>query len=307
MSPEESPDRAANAAPADFAALVDLLRTSLRTGEESDSGHEKPSANDPRTGSDSRPSIEGARSGDLATRDAAALHEVARALAGAERCVTLLSRSTGDLMNLALSHVLKAEMARAAGLLQLLRLLKGDFAPRTGLVFSGAVVQGVLQSADSEGRLRGITLAASRVDDVGFVADEELLANFLLGVLLMTCALLEGVQNPRVDLMATVSEAGEVALSVTQAQAVPPSGWATRPFGAAMTDVPGGVLGALAMDTGQRLAGAWGGRFAATAGARSTNVTIYLPVIPQGARSAVFAPATSSRSDPGRSGNAGRS
>jgi hypothetical protein len=276
-----SDNMAASASSSESSTIADILQSAMGAEPLPAPIHERllPSHRT-RADPDSMEPVDRPPSGDISTRDAAALNEVARSLATAEGCMTLLAQSTGGLMPLAVRHVLQAEMARAAGLLQLLRFLKGDLSPVNGAVFSSAVVQRVVRSAESERRLRGIALATrSSGSDVSFVADEALLANALLGLLLATFTLLDGVQNPQVELVVTVSENGEVALSVTQKQATAPPAWATHPVGTAWADAAGDVLSAVAMSASQRIAQAWGGRFAVSALERSTSLSIHLPAI----------------------------
>ena len=95
------------------------------------------------------------RAGEASQREAAAFDEVARSLAAAEACVPLLAQSTG-LLRLAALDVVRAETARAGGLLQLLRFLRGDISLAVTAVSTSAVVQRVVQTLESERRLRSI-------------------------------------------------------------------------------------------------------------------------------------------------------
>jgi hypothetical protein len=75
--------------------------------------------------------------------------------------VPLLAQSTG-LLRLAALDVVRAETARAGGLLQLLRFLRGDISPPMTAVSTTAVVQRVVQALESERRLRSIALTTRR-------------------------------------------------------------------------------------------------------------------------------------------------
>src|SRR5262245_51683890 len=135
---------------------------------------------------------------DASEREAAAFDVVARSLAAAEACVPLLAQSTG-LLRIAALDVVRAETARAGGLLQLLRFLRGDVSPPITAVSTNAVAQRVAQALESERRLRSIALTTrSSVTDATCAGDETLLANTLLVLLLITFAAVEGVQNARV-------------------------------------------------------------------------------------------------------------
>ena len=76
------------------------------------------------------------RPAETSEREAVAFDEVARSLAAAEACVPLLAQATG-LMRIAALDVVKAETARAGGLLQLLRFLRGDVTPPITAVSTG--------------------------------------------------------------------------------------------------------------------------------------------------------------------------
>ena len=92
-------------------------------------------------------------------------------------------------MRLAALDVVKAETARAGGLLQLLRFLRGDVSPPMTAVSTAVVTQRVVQAAEAERRLRGIALATrSNVADATCAGDETLLTNMVLALLLITFA-----------------------------------------------------------------------------------------------------------------------
>ena len=107
----------------------------------------------------------------------------------------LLAQSTG-LLRLAALDVVRAETARAGGLLQLLRFLRGDISPPMTAVSTTALVQRVVQTLESERRLRSIALTTrSGVADATCAGDETLLANTLITLLLLTFAALDGVRS----------------------------------------------------------------------------------------------------------------
>jgi len=214
---------------------------------------------------------------DASQREAAAFDAVARSLAAAEACVPLLAQSTG-LLRIAALDVVRAETARAGGLLQLLRFLRGDVSPPITAVSTSAVVQRVVHALESERRLRSIALTTrSSVSDATCAGDETLLANTLLVLLLITFAALEGVQNARVTLSVTVSDEQEIGLAVSQDHVAAPAGWTAR---AGSEDFNGDGVQAItvvALAAAQRLVREWRGRFAIATGEHSTILTIWLP------------------------------
>jgi len=191
--------------------------------------------------------------------------------------VPLLAQSTG-LLRIAALDVVRAETARAGGLLQLLRFLRGDVSPPITAVSTSAVVQRVVHALESERRLRSIALTTrSSVADATCAGDETLLANTLLVLLLITFAALEGVQNARVTLSVTVSEEQEIGLAVSQDHVAAPAGWTAR---AGSEDFNGDGVQAItvvALAAAHRLVREWRGRFAIATGEHSTILTIWLP------------------------------
>lgn len=217
--------------------------------------------------------------GNPSEPEAAAFDEVARSLAAAEACVPLLAQSTG-LMRLAALDVVKAETARAGGLLHLLRFLRGDVSPPMTAVSTAVVTQRVAQAAEAERRLRGIALTSrSSVADATCTGDEALLTNVVLALLLITFAVLENVQNARVTLSVTVNDKGDIGLAVSQDHVPAPAEWTTR---TGLEDLPGAgsqVVPAIAINAAQRLAGDWNGRFAMASGEHSSILTLWLPLL----------------------------
>jgi hypothetical protein len=219
------------------------------------------------------------RAGEASEREAAAFDEVARSLAAAEACVPLLAQSTG-LLRLAALDVVRAETARAGGLLQLLRFLRGDVSLAVTAVSTSAVVQRVVQTLESERRLRSILLTSrSSVADATIAGDETLLVNTLLTLLLITFAAVDSVQSARVMLSVTVSEAGEIGLAVSQDHVSAPAAWTTRAGSHESNADASQAVAAIALNATHRLAREWHGRFAVASGEHSTILTIWLPTL----------------------------
>jgi hypothetical protein len=217
-------------------------------------------------------------SNETTQHEAAAFDEVARSLGAAEACVPLLAQSTG-LLRIAALDVVKAETARAGGLLQLLRFLRGDLMPATTAVSTSAILQRIGQAVESERRLRAIALTTrSSVGDTTCAGDETLLVNTLLALLLTTFAAVEGVQNARVLLSVTVSDSGEIGLAVSQDHVPAPPAWLARAGSDELTDT-GPALPAIALSAAHRLVSHWGGRFAIATGEHSSILTLWLPTL----------------------------
>jgi hypothetical protein len=173
--------------------------------------------------------------------------------------------------------VVKAETARAGGLLQLLRFLRGDISLPITAVSTAVVIQRIAQAAEAERRLRGVALITrSSVADATCAGDETLLTNTVLALLLITFSLIEGVQNGRVTLAVTINENNEVGLAVSQDHVPAPASWTTRTGSEELADAAQ-VVPAIALNAGQRLAREWRGRFAMAVGEHSTILTLWLP------------------------------
>lgn len=216
---------------------------------------------------------------DAAQQEAAAFDVVARSLAAAEACVPLLAQSTG-LLRIAALDVVRAETARAGGLLQLLRFLRGDISPSITAVSTSAVVQRVAQALESERRLRSIALTTrSSVTDATCAGDETLLSNTLLVLLLITFAAVEAVQNARVTLSVTVSDNNAIGLAVSQDHVAVPVNWTARADSEELTADAGQAIAGVALAAAHRLAREWHGRFAIASGEHSSILTLWLPAL----------------------------
>ena len=217
--------------------------------------------------------------GDASPPEAAAFDAVARSLAAAEACVPLLAQSTG-LLRIAALDVVRAETARAGALLQLLRFIRGDVVPPITAVSTNAVVQRVVHALESERRLRSIALTTrSSVADATCAGDETLLANTVLVLLLVTFAAVEGVQNARVTLSVTVSDAEEIGLTISQDHVAAPVSWTARTGSEDLSADGDQAISVVALAAAHRLAREWHGRFAIATGEHSSILTIWLPTL----------------------------
>jgi hypothetical protein len=216
---------------------------------------------------------------DDAQRETAAFDAVARSLAAAEACVPLLAQSTG-LLRIAALDVVRAETARAGGLLQLLRFLRGDVSPPITALSTSAAIQRVTQALESERRLRSIALTTrSTVADATCAGDETLLFNTLLALLLITFAAVEGVHNARVTLSVTVSDDNDIGLAVSQDHVAAPVSWTARANSEESSTDAGQVIAGVAIAAAHRLAHEWHGRFAIASGEHSSILTLWLPAL----------------------------
>lgn len=269
--------------PSDLTALANILGAAMATDAPPDRDartHPKPQVPQPKSQEQPLTSrIQAFAPSEPTEGEATAFDEVARSLAAAEACVPLLAESTG-LLRIAALDVVKAETARAGGLLQLLRFLRGDVVPPITVVSTSAVVQRVAQALESERRLRSVALTTrSSVTDAACAGDESLLSNALLALLLITFAAIERVQNARVLLSVTVNDAGEIGLAVSQDHVAAPAAWMARSGSDQLVAEQGQAMVAVAISAAHRIVSQWGGRFALASGDHSSILTIWLPVL----------------------------
>ena len=289
--PPVEPSRRADAPeyqelPTDISSLAHILEAAMTSGVSEPNPKAqipKPKSQQDFESTDSQtPDVEMStlvRPEEPSRREAVAFDEVARSLGAAEACVPLLAQSTG-LLRIAALDVVKAETARAGGLLQLLRFLRGDLTPAMTAVSTSAVLQRVMQTAEAERRLRGIALTSrSSVADATCAGDETLLVNTLLALLLTTFSAIEGVQNARATLSLTVSENGEMGFGVSQDHVAAPPAWLNQSGADELTAETGQALPAIALSGAHRLGRHWGGRFAMAGGEHSTILTLWLPTV----------------------------
>ena len=247
----------------DFVALVNILRSVERSESFPDRTREEEL-------------VELRLPEDVSILESAGLREVARSLAAAESCVTVVPEPTAPPVR----DVITAKMFRAAAILELLRFLKGDYGPVRTVASIRAVIQRVVQSADSERRIRGVTLSTtSTLNDLWIAGDEVLLSQVLLSLLLTTFALLKNVENPRVALGIEDSGGGSCALSIVQVQAPAPPAWTAHSKGETGPNDADDVFRMVALSACHRLAQTCGGRFIAVSGKGSTKLSIDLPII----------------------------
>jgi hypothetical protein len=211
---------------------------------------------------------------DLSAVESAGLDDVARSLAAAESCTTVLMQSPWAGAQ-SVRDVMTAATTRAAAVLQLLRFLKGDYTPVTSTLPAAAIIQRVTQSAEPEWRLRGISLSSTLADDdLTIAADDSLLSHVLLGLLLTTFTLLEDVENPKVSIAVERRGAGRPAFSITQAHVPAPLTWTGDPVTTSRALHGDDALRLISLSAGHRFARSSGGRFTASAEESGTRFVV---------------------------------
>lgn len=217
----------------------------------------------------------------MANASAAAAGELARSLSALGVCANLLADPLPALTRVVAVNLIRAELWRAACLLQASRVLRGEVAVCRKPVSADALIDRVVQSVEPERRLRGVVLER-RLDlsDSRIHADEELLVCALCGLLTATFALVDGLATPRVALTARAGAGGEFTFAVTQDLVSAPSTWVAQAVEDSSVDRSGGGMATIAMSAARRIVEACDGRMIVNAAGRGTEMLIAMPTLP---------------------------
>ena len=161
--------------------------------------------------------------------------ELARSLSALGVCANLLADQAPALTRVVVTNLIRAEVWRAACLLQASRVLRGDVAIRRRPVSAHVLVERVLQSLESECRVRGVRLDR-RLDlsESRIHADEELLVCALSGLLMATFELVDGRPTAPVTLTARSQAGAEFTFAVAQDAVRVSPAWVADSSGDAM-------------------------------------------------------------------------
>ena len=209
--------------------------------------------------------------------------ELARSLSALGACANLLGNPAAALTQTVATGLVRAEVWRAACLLQASRILRGEISPARRPVYARAIVERVLQCMEPERRLRGVVLeqrtdlATGRVD-----VDEELVVCALSGLLMAVFTLTEAHGQARVALTAESQSDGDVVFGLSQNAASAPLEWVTQ-AGETETPMEAGGLTTVAIIAARRLFATCGGRMKVEAGAGGTAIHITVPGLPHSA------------------------
>jgi hypothetical protein len=120
---------------------------------------------------------------------------MAEALSAVMTCARLLSPSTPGLARGVAVDLVQAEVWRACCLVQATRVVRAGVPRAAGCVFPRELAQRVVESAEAERRLRGLSIdtAVTVTDSRPLSGDAALLHHAVSSLLLSTMALLDGV------------------------------------------------------------------------------------------------------------------
>ena len=204
--------------------------------------------------------------------------ELARSLSALGAGANLLVNPAPAFTQTVATGLVRAEIWRAACLLQAARVLRGEIVPVRRPVYAQTVIERVLQSIEPERRLRGVSLehrtnpAAGRID-----VDEDLVVCALSGVLMAVFTLSAAQGDARVVLTADPQPDGTLVIGITQGFASAPLEWVAHAGGNETMAGDGGGLTTVAIVAARRIVAACEGRMTVDAGAGGTGLYITLP------------------------------
>jgi hypothetical protein len=210
--------------------------------------------------------------------------ELARSLSALGACANLLGNPAAALTQTVATGLVRAEVWRAACLLQASRMLRGEISPARRPVYARAIVERVLQCMEPERRLRGVVLehrtdlATGRID-----VDEDLVVCALSGLLMAVFALTDANGPARVALTAESQSDGNVVFGLSQNAAGAPLEWVTHAGESETLPIEAGGLTTVAIVAARRIFATCEGRMNVEAGAGGTAIHITVPGLPHSA------------------------
>ena len=207
-----------------------------------------------------------------------ASRELARSLSALGACANLLGNPAAALTQTVATSLVRAEVWRAACLLQASRMLRGEISPARRPVSARAIVERVLQSMEPERRLRGVVLEQRTDLATGAIdVDDDLVVCALSGLLMAVFALTEAHGQARVALTAESQPDGNVVFGVSQNAASASLEWVTQAGDGETLPPQGAGLTTVAIVAARRIFATCEGRMKVEAGAGGTAIHITVP------------------------------
>jgi signal transduction histidine kinase len=205
--------------------------------------------------------------------------DLVRALAAIDSSTQLFSASTSGLPQAVGADLIRAEVWRAACLLQASQVVQQGAPPGTSCS-ARRLVSSVAERAESERRLRGHALHVEREipESLLIGGDPGTLSTALSGLVLAAFAVVEGRPATRMALTASVDAARQIELAVSEVGTAVPAQWEARVFDATWTERPGGLPATVWMLAARTVAEAYGGRVSASAIPRGRVVKMIMPI-----------------------------
>jgi signal transduction histidine kinase len=220
------------------------------------------------------------RSLDVADPTLHAGRDLAQSLATLSACAELLSGSQSELSRAVVGNLIRAEVWRAASLLQATRLVRQELGMARTAVSVLGVLDRVVQGFLPERRVRPIRFETqSDVPHGSFIAgDEQLLTGAMSCAVLATLAAVDGVQDARIVISAALEPERHVAFAVSQESVMLPQQWHARAFDPNWLDRPGGIPALVWMLAIEQAAQMHGGRVSVDSTGRGTRIAMAVPL-----------------------------
>jgi hypothetical protein len=201
-----------------------------------------------------------------------------QSLATLAACATALSSVASNLSRTGVTDLIRAEAWRATSLALAGRLMRNELTVKRTSVSVARVIDNVVNSFGPELHVRG---AAIETDvsprSLHTSVDAQVAAALLTHALFLTLAVVEGCEGARIRVAASVNEADELTLAVSQTSAGVPAAWAARAADEEWSQRPGGDAALVAVAALQDGARMIEGRCQLTGTPRSTRILVSIP------------------------------
>jgi hypothetical protein len=169
--------------------------------------------------------------------------DLAKALTTLAGCGALLADAPSDLSRMVVGDLIRAEAWRASALLHATRVVRKEMSMARTAVPVSSVLDKVMLAIQPQRRVRPVTIDARSALPYGsvVVGDEPMLAGALSWSLLLSLAVLDGVEDAKMTVSVGTDSKSGVAFAVSQSSVTPPAIWQTRAFDPAWAERPGGV------------------------------------------------------------------
>jgi hypothetical protein len=205
--------------------------------------------------------------------------DLAKALTTLAGCGALLADAPSDLSRMVVGDLIRAEAWRASALLHATRVVRKEMSIARTAVQVSSVFDKVMLAIQPQRRVRPVTIDARSALPYGsvVVGDEPMLTGALSWSLLLSLAVLDGVEDAKMTVSAGMDAKLGVTFAVSQSSVTPPAVWQTRAFDPGWADRPGGVPALVWVLALRDVAVAHGGGVRVERSDRGTTVGFSLP------------------------------
>jgi ParB/RepB/Spo0J family partition protein len=193
-------------------------------------------------------------------------------------CATALGSVASSLSRTGVTDLVRAEAWRATSLALAARLMRSEIIVKRTSVPVTRLIDGVVDAFGPELHVRGAAIDTDvSPRSLHVSVDGRVVAALLTHALFLTLAVVEGCEGARLRVAASVNEADELTLAVSQTSAGVPPAWASRAFDEGWSQRPGGDAALVAAAALQDAARLLEGRCQLTGSPRSTRILVAIP------------------------------